>query len=155
MTARSSRQKFGHPKNDEYYTPLWIFEALKLEFDLDPCSPITGSFVPTQHRYHLPGDGLTASWFGLIWMNPPFSKPSPWVEKFIDHKNGIALLPMSMGKWFESIWEAADGIVILPRTIKFERPNNERGDIFSRTLLFAFGEISYQALKSSNLGKVR
>lgn len=155
MVARGSRQKIGHPKNDEYYTPSWIFEALSLSFDLDPCGTEDGAFVPAKHRYHLPADGLTTPWFGLIWMNPPFSKPAPWVEKFIKHNNGIALLPMSTGQWFENVWDKADGIVVLPRNIKFERPNNERKDIFARTLLFAFGTVSYQSLVNSNLGRVR
>lgn len=27
------------PENDEWYTPEWLFEALGVQFDLDPCSP--------------------------------------------------------------------------------------------------------------------
>lgn len=142
--------------NDELYTPKFIFDALGLEFDLDPCSPETGSVVPTQHRYHLPGDGLSASWFGLVWMNPPFSKPSPWVDKWLEHGNGVALLPMGgNARWLNKMWESQAKVVILKPNVPFTNTQNEQKTIMYRIALWAIGDVSYQALVNSKLGKVR
>lgn len=35
-------------ESDDWYTPPSIFEALGLTFDLDPCSPGEGHWVPTR-----------------------------------------------------------------------------------------------------------
>lgn len=155
MTALSSRQKTGYPKNDEYYTPKHVFDSLGLEFDLDPCSPVQGSHVPAKQIYSLPFDGLAASWFGLVWMNPPYSEMTPWVNKFLDHGNGIALLPTAQSKWFSRVWTEAHGIMLLPIPFKFERPQGMRKTIFFPVALVAMGDVSYQALLRSNLGRVR
>lgn len=142
--------------NDELYTPKFIFDALGLEFDLDPCSPETGSVVPTQHRYHLPGDGLSASWFGLVWMNPPFSKPSPWVDKWLEHGNGVALLPMGgNARWLNKMWESQAKVVVLKPNVPFTNTQNEQKTIMYRIALWAIGDVSYQALVNSKLGRVR
>ena len=139
---------------DECYTPAHIFDSLGVTFDLDVCSPKEGAFVPARQRYSLPFDGLAAAWFGLVWMNPPYSKPHPWVEKFIQHGNGLALLPVTNGKWFDAIWNASDGVVTL-RSLQFTRPDGSAKGIFFRTAIFAIGDVSYQALVNSKLGKVR
>jgi hypothetical protein len=141
--------------SDEWYTPLHIFEALGLEFDLDPCCPITGSVVPAKQTYSLPFDGLTAPWFGLVWMNPPYSKPGPWVEKWLEHGNGVALVPMSKSRWFHKLWNAETAVINLEPNLKFMRPDGPDKQIFLGFILAAVGEIGYQALYRSNLGKVR
>ena len=141
--------------SDEWYTPKHIFDALGLEFDLDPCSPETGSVVPARHRYHLPGDGLSASWFGLIWLNPPYSKPGPWVDKWLEHGNGVCLVPMSKSKWFNRLWSSEVAMVNLQPNIKFMRPDGPDKQIFLGFVIASIGEVSYQALVNSKLGRVR
>ena len=32
-------------------------------------------------------------------MNPPYSKATAWVTKFIEHANGVALLPHAQSAW--------------------------------------------------------
>lgn len=141
--------------SDEWYTPKHIFEALGLEFDLDPCSPITGSVVPAKQRYSLPFDGLAAPWFGLVWMNPPYSKPGPWIDKWLQHGNGVCLVPMSKSKWFNRLWDSDAAILALQPNLKFNRPGEAPKQIFMGCVLAALGERSYQALVNSKLGKVR
>jgi hypothetical protein len=155
MVALSSRQKKGYPKNDEYYTPKSVFDHLGLNFDLDPCAPAEGSNVPAKHTYCLPFDGLQASWFGMVWMNPPYSQMTPWVNKFMDHANGIALLPTAQSKWFSRVWSEADGICLLPIPFKFDRPQGMRRTIFFPVALIAMGNQAIEALHQSGLGKVR
>lgn len=141
--------------SDEWYTPKNLFDALGLEFDLDPCSPDEGSAVPSKQRYSLPFDGLTAPWFGLVWMNPPYSNPKPWVKKWLDHGNGLALLPMAKSAWFVELMQTDANFVVLPSSFKFISPEGKSLSLMMGSTLWAIGETSYQALLRSNLGKVR
>jgi DNA N-6-adenine-methyltransferase (Dam) len=72
-------------QSDDWYTPPEIFEALPLEFDLDPCSPGPAHWVPARQVFTKQDDGLAQSWSGLVFMNPPFGGrnghfPSPQVS---------------------------------------------------------------------------
>lgn len=80
---------------DEWYTPKHVFEAMGVEFDLDvamsvpllPWIPAKSAFV---------NQGLERQWHGFVWMNPPFGGRNaliPWLDKFIRHHNGVALVP--------------------------------------------------------------
>lgn len=150
-----SRTKTGNPKNDEFYTPKYIFDHIGISFDLDVAAPIGGASVPADRYYTAADDGLIQPWAGLVWMNPPFSSPTPWVNKFIEHGNGIALLPTSKAKWFKMIWEQSDAILMVESNFKFDRPDEQRADIFMPTVLISMGQKSTDALKASGLGRVR
>jgi hypothetical protein len=88
-------------------------------------------------------------------MNPPFSGATPWVNKFMDHAYGIALLPTSKAKWFKNVWENADPILMVESNFKFDRPDSQRSDIFMPTVLVAMGNKPVAALKASGLGRLR
>lgn len=45
--------------------------------------------VPAVRKWTKSDDGLSMPWEGRVWMNPPFSRPEPWVDKFIAHRNGV------------------------------------------------------------------
>jgi hypothetical protein len=141
---------------NDYYTPKWIFDALGATFDLDVASPPGGGpFVPCHRYYTQADDGLASAWDGLVWMNPPYSKPAPWVEKFLRHDNGLALLPSSNGKWFFSIWEANTEWVPL-RSITFWTPQGKaKGTMPLPCHLVAAGDQAKTILHNSNLGRVR
>jgi len=75
------------------------------EIDLDPCSNAKNANVPAKNHYFWTDDtdpsrpsGLLRPWHGRIFMNPPYSKPLYWVERFCfsyasgDMEAGIALL---------------------------------------------------------------
>lgn len=134
--------------SDEHYTPKYIFDQLGLVFDLDVAAPVgnIGSHVPAKRFYSELDNGLEREWVGNIWMNPPFSKPTPWVERFIEHGQGIALLVVSRSKWFSKIWDIADAIVPTPYNMKFDRPVEKAKNISFQTFLFAIGEQNAQAL---------
>ena len=151
-----TRQKKGKPKNDEFYTPKFIFDALGCEFDMDVASPVNNQTnVPAKTKLTENENGLETEWIGFVWMNPPFSKPEPWADKFSKHNNGIALLQISKAKWFNQVWLVADGILLLPSNFKFDKPDNLRGDIFMPTVLIASGDKALKYLINSDLGKVR
>jgi hypothetical protein len=142
--------------SDQHYTPKWIFDHMSIVFDLDVAAPINGApHVPTHRYYTELDDGLAQPWEGCVWMNPPYSKPTPWVDKFIEHSNGIALLPVTRGKWWDRIWLSDSLLVPTPYNFKFERPDGIKRDITFRTMLIAMGDRAKNALNESNLGKVR
>ena len=142
--------------SDDYWTPRWIFDALGVEFDLDvACPPDGPPHTPAKAWYTQETDGLASPWFGLVWMNPPYSKTTPWVNKWIEHANGLALLPDLNRQWRNNLYEHADGIVALPAKMKFDVSDQRRGDIRYSTCLYSVGKIATQALHRSGIGRVR
>jgi hypothetical protein len=133
--------------SDEHYTPKSLFETLGVKFDLDVAAPIGGSGIAEKY-FDKETDGMAQEWFGNVWMNPPFSNPTPWVEKFINHGGGIALLPCTRGRWWDQMWTKADAIVPLAYNFKFDRPDGlPSKPIVFRTLLYAFGKENAEAIK--------
>ena len=142
--------------NDELYTPKWIFNSLGVQFDLDVCAPIKGPLhTPTKAWFSELDDGLTKDWFGRIWMNPPYSKPQPWIDKWLDHKDGFALVPFSKSAWFIQLWNSPAKVVPLPVNVKFIDSNGKPAPIYFPTAIWAIGEINITALNMSDLGRIR
>jgi hypothetical protein len=142
--------------SDEYYTPQWIFQALNIKFDLDVSAPKGGvPWLPADNHYSIEDDGLTKDWYGKVWMNPPFSQSTPWVNKFIEHGNGIALVPFAKSAWFHTLWNVAGGIVPLTSKLKFEHRDKGTQSIFMSCFLASMGTYCTDYLHQSNIGKVR
>jgi hypothetical protein len=58
---------------------LWIGGV-----DTDPAwSP--KSFSRARHCYTKRDNGLLRTWYGRVWLNPPWSLPMPWVERLLEH----------------------------------------------------------------------
>lgn len=145
---KTGKARNEYKANDDYYTPKWIFEKLGLIFDLDVCAPEKGvPWLPTLSHYCKEQDGLKQDWFGLVWMNPPFSNQRPWIEKFIQHQNGLALLPWYRSLSLTSMWNTVDAVTMLPPNLKFEHKTEGTKSIFSSCGLFAFGLEATEALK--------
>ena len=156
--AGPQQQLFPTPQNeltsDDYYTPKWLFDVLQITFDLDVAAPPGGPIaVPAKNYYTQADNGLTSPWHGRVWMNPPFSKPQPWVEQFTDHANGIALLPISKSRWFDKLWTTNAGIVVLPSNFKFIDPKGGNGSIFMPICLIGIGLNNVEAI--ARVGRVR
>lgn len=151
---------FDIPQNsstsDDYWTPKWIFDALGLTFDLDvACPPEGPAHTPCKAYFTQADNGLAQPWHGLVWMNPPFSKTTPWVHKFITHANGIALLPDINRTWRTQIFNAADAVIALPAQMKFDVPDQRRADIRYSTMLYGIGTQATTAMTNANIGRVR
>ena len=141
---------------DDYYTPAWIFAGLGLKFDTDPASPIGGCpWIPVKKYYTIVDNGLVQDWVGRVWMNPPYSKTTPWVNKFIEQGNGVMLCQIAKAKWFNTIWDQCDGMVPLPSRMMFKTPAGGEAGIFMPTALFAMGADNAEALKRLDIGRVR
>lgn len=152
-------------ENDEWYTPSWMFTALSIEFDLDPCSPGTPpSTVPAKKHFTKVTNGLTADWFGSVWLNPPFSSKRPWYERMVTHGNGIALMPARTETLdLQTYMSAAQALLFLRGRIYFERGHrpggNGTGGVITTPpfgiVLCAYGEAMAIALLNSRLLGVR
>ena len=142
--------------NDELYTPKSIFDALGTTFDLDVCAPVEGAkYTPTEHWYSELDDGLSKPWFGRVWMNPPYSKPEPWVNKWLDHKNGFALIPFAKSNWFGTLWDSDAVGVRLPTNLKFITKNDVPYSIWMPVGLWAIGSSNIEILRKAGYGRVR
>jgi len=100
-------------KQDAWSTPPHIIRrALDVlgEIDLDPASD--GITVPALNHYtEATCDGLTASWFGRVWLNPPYGRTiGAWTRKAVrEFDEGlvtemILLVPARVDtKWFRGL----------------------------------------------------
>ena len=155
MTARY--HEFCVGESDEWYTPPEIFAALDLTFDLDPCSPGDGHWVPARRIYTRSDDCLVQPWRGLVFMNPPFGGREghvPWLRKFFEHGNGVALVAArTSAGWFHD-WVPRAEIVLFPRgKTKFIKPDGTVGrSPGTGVALLGIGDRASVALGSSNLG---
>ena len=140
---------------NDYYTPKWLFDAMGLEFDIDVAAPVHGiPWIPAKRWFSQADDGLAQDWGGaLVWMNPPFSNARPWVDKFIENRNGIVLVPASRTKWFNQLWVGCDGVLATPTDFRFVRADGKLQTIIIQTFLFAYGDLSVKAI--ANVGRVR
>ena len=144
-------------QSDDWYTPRFIFDALKLRFDLDPCSPGPDHWVPAAFVFTKEHDGLPRPWFGRVFMNPPFGGREghvPWLKKFIRHGDGIAIVrAYTSAGWFHDTIPLTDGILFPAGKTKFIRPDGSvGGSPGSGVVLVAMGRECCFALKRSRLG---
>ena len=144
--------------SDEIFTPKWVFDALNVTFDLDVASS-DNQFVqvPTKNKFTIEDDAFSHDWYGLVWMNPPFSKVTPWIDKWIEHGNGFCLVPISSnGKWVNKLWESEAKLLFMPPALKWVGAQD--GALIThrwRCALWAIGDDAIEILKRSGIGKVR
>jgi len=123
-------------ETDERYTPRWVFQGLGLVFDTDPASPGVGlDCVPASRKLTKDDDGLAHEWFGLVWLNPPFSNATAWADRFREHGNGVFLGPVANARWCVDLMRAAD-LVWFCRDFAFTHPT-QAGKRSSMPLFFA------------------
>lgn len=139
--------------SDEWYTPAFVFDALGVTFDLDVASAESVVHVPCRSR--LTSHGLQTMWRGFVWMNPPFGGRNglvPWLDKFFDHGNGIALTPdRTSAPWWQAAARRADAMLFVDGKIRFMRPDGSVGVSPSNgTCLFASGNKGVEALQMAS-----
>ncbi len=166
--AKGMLHEAGWNKTVEWYTPKGIFDALGIQFDLDPCSPGRDSvpWISVDKCYSIADkqDGLMLPWFGNVWMNPPYGKETPaWLERFALHGNGIALLfARTETIWFHKFVPKATAICFVKGKICFVSENEAeayassfqppKGRPGAGSVLIAYGEENAKALERSQLG---
>ena len=120
--------------SEEWYTPPEIVvRVLKIfgSIDLDPCSNTIGNpNIPAVHRFTQADDGLAKSWFGKVYMNPPYGREIPgWIKKLDaefrtgEIKEAIALVPARVDTdWFRVMRDYA--VCFVDGRLKFSGHEN-------------------------------
>lgn len=137
----------------EWYTPPWIFEKLNVSFDMDVCTVKGGiPHIPAKKALSKEDDGLVTVWEGSVWCNPPYGKEtSVWLDKFIEHRNGIALvMSRTDTKWFHKVVPEVDAVLFLKGRVQFIDGTNSTKKTGSTcgSMLLAFGKDNVEALKN-------
>jgi hypothetical protein len=145
-------------KSDDWMTPRYVFDALGDTFDMDVAGNVAAC-VPAAECILPPLDGLTHTWRGFVWMNPPYGGRNalhPWLDRFFDHGNGICLVPdRTSAPWFQPFAARADAICFVRHKIKFLRPDGSVGaSPGTGTALMAVGARGERAVRRCGLGVV-
>lgn len=110
---KQSRPREGAPvgwTTDDWATPVDVIRKLEAEFgrfDLDPCA--TDETAKADSYFTKEEDGLAQHWSGLVFVNPPYSNVTPWVEKAIaecalGNARSLLLLPNNTDTaWFHDL----------------------------------------------------
>lgn len=78
---------------ESYSEPPMRAITISSGIGLDPCSNNT-SLINARTKIMLPDNGLRANWrdHGLVWCNPPYDNPLPWVRKGLAEADEIIWL---------------------------------------------------------------
>lgn len=160
-TAKALSMKGHQPQASaevDWVTPRWILDELG-DFDLDPCTPDAMPWTTATSRFTKDFDGLNQTWFGRVWLNPPFDKPSraAFLKKMSAHRNGIALVAVAPEtEWFRTwIWPYATSMLFLDKRPHFHYPDGKRAKANSgcSICLVGYGFPNDEALRTSGLGE--
>jgi len=143
---------------DEWYTPWHVFKALGCSFDMDVASPgkLKTPWIPA--AYFISANSLIYPWEGFVWMNPPFGGRNgmvPWLKKFFEHGNGIALTPdRTSAPWWQEFAPRADAILFVAPKLKFIGADGKPGTSPAQgTCLMAAGRRALEPLyRAESLG---
>lgn len=148
-------QNTGHI---EWYTPPEYIEAARLcmsEITLDPAScEFANRTVQAEHFFSLGDDGLQQSWFGRVWLNPPYADGmiGPFAQKFIDEWDAERIIEAILlvnnateTAWFQLLLTRASRLCLPKGRIKFlnEQGKPENSPTQGQAILY-FGESPYE-----------
>lgn len=139
MAAQVNRKQGG---SDTWLTPPELVRLLG-PFDLDPCCPPKMPWKTARRMVHQPQDGLAVKWGGLVWCNPPYSEPLPWIRRMAEHREGIMLLPAKSPetRWGQELLASADLLLMLKGRLLFHYVDGTRSKgKWSPYLLAAYGK---------------
>lgn len=78
----------GARQNQEWYTPQWIIDAVRLilgGIDLDPATcPFAQKRIQAADCFYKEDDGLHRDWNGSVFLNPPYNDCARWIEKLLE-----------------------------------------------------------------------
>ena len=137
--------------NDTTLTDLDLISKLGV-FDLDPCAfdewPTAKTLICS------PINGLSIEWRGRIWCNPPYSKPSDWLNRMAQHNQGTALVLSSTGtRWFqEYVFGDASALLFMKGRPCFYRSDKTTEVTLMRdSVLVAYGDDDAHSLQASGI----
>lgn len=111
--------------SDSWITPKWLIDRLG-PFDLDPCACVPQPWPCAALQFTEPEDGLSRTWSGFVWCNPPYGRrATAWLDRMAEHNNGIALVfaRTETAMFFRSVWPWASALLFLRRRLTFHYPD--------------------------------
>lgn len=105
----------------DWLTPPEILRPLGT-FDLDPCSPIVRPWPTATVHFTIEDNGLAKSWFGNVWLNPPYGREiDDWMKRMYEHNQGVALVfARTETQFFQRyVFGGADSILFLEGRVNF------------------------------------
>lgn len=119
---------FAHDRSEntkhEWLTDPPLIRALGA-FDLDPCAPVPEirPWDTAAKHYDIETDGLLQSWFGRVWLNPPYDNAiaGRFLSRMAEHGNGVALVyaRTETENFFNYIWGGASSILFIRGRLSF------------------------------------
>jgi len=155
---------------NEWYTPPEYIEAARVvmgRIDIDPASSDKANEIVQASRYYTKeDDGLTKTWAGKVWMNPPYSIEliKPFVSKYVEDvqsgniSEGIVLVNNATEtNWFNELVSVSSAIVFTKGRVRFLDPDGNPGaPLQGQAIIYAggntdeffhqFGEFGWKAL---------
>jgi hypothetical protein len=150
--AKERAAGIGDADADAWFTPRWVFDSMapRVTFDLDVCAPRNAAHrtVPAVNYYTEDDDGLAQPWQGLVWCNPPYSRPEAWADRMVAHGNGMLLVHMpNNAAWMVRAQHAAAALRPI-QSMHFVRPNGQQQRPGYSLMLLAYGAEAEAALGS-------
>jgi phage N-6-adenine-methyltransferase len=149
VPSEDKAEPSGH--GDEWYTPSEYVEVVRDVFggviDLDPASCDEAQQIVQAKRYYTnDDDGLKQPWSGRVFLNPPYSNPTPFVDRLIEHyergdvPEAILLENTdSSARWFHKALKACSALCFPSSRIKFRHGREGCSPRYS-SVFFYFGE---------------
>ena len=134
--------------SDEWYTPPTVPQSLGV-FVLDPAA---GPMRHARENWGPGVDGLAREWQGRIWLNPPYSNVHEWLDRFVAHGDGVALVnarPETV--WFQNVAKRAHAVHWMRGRVNFIRPDGKATHPPVGSVLLACGAHNAKALQESEL----
>ena len=140
---------------DEWLTPPGIIKSLG-DFDTDPCAPVVRPWETARKHYTVLDNGLAQIWTGRVWLNPPYgSMVWQWLDKLIEHKNGIALIFARTGTshFHRTVWNKADSLLFLSGRLHFHHVSGLRAahNCGADSVLISYDEANTEVLRSCDI----
>lgn len=109
-------------RSDDWLTPQHILDALG-PFYFDPCASLAAPNRCATYSCTQEHDGLSQSWRGMVWLNPPYSDVAPWMQRLAEHGDGIALVfARTETEWWQRhVWPRAASVLFLAGRLSFIR----------------------------------
>jgi phage N-6-adenine-methyltransferase len=148
-----------HDAGEQWGTPEWIWRPLSGAlggFDLDPASGAETTPI-ADSRFTVEDDGLAQSWYGDVWLNPPYGRSfnRKWAEKASQEAQRdsvdtlTALVPSSTGSnWFQETYADADYMTHVSGRIQFNGAGDTSATFYN--VIATWGDVTdeyIQALK--------
>jgi phage N-6-adenine-methyltransferase len=137
---------------NEWYTPLKFIKSARNvmgSITLDPASSNEANeIVKAETIYTKEDDGLTKSWYGNIWLNPPYAQPliSHFSNKLIEQLSNINQTCVLTNnatetEWYQRMLERCDAVCFIKGRVKFLDLNSDAtgAPLQGQTIMY-FGE---------------